>query len=81
MLLEAGVPVSNQSVLPQGINDSYETMHDLLYGLQRIAVRPYYLFQCDPVKGTAHFRVDLRLGMEIMWKYGRISQGSVCLAM
>lgn len=66
MLLEAGGPVSNQSVLLQGINDSYETMRDLLYGLQRIAVRPYYLFQCDPVKRTDHFRVDLRLGMEIM---------------
>jgi lysine 2,3-aminomutase len=71
MLLEAGVPVSNQSVLLRGVNDSYETMRDLLYGLQRISVRPYYLFQCDPVKGTDHFRVDLHSGMEIM---GEISK-------
>jgi lysine 2,3-aminomutase len=43
-------------------------MRDLLYGLQRISVRPYYLFQCDPVRGTDHFRVDLRQGLEIMEK-------------
>lgn len=75
MLLEAGVPVSNQSVLLRGVNDSYETMRDLLYGLQRISVRPYYLFQCDPVKGTDHFRVDLRLGMEIMEKIWKNMSG------
>ncbi|MDI6776664.1 MAG: KamA family radical SAM protein [Syntrophales bacterium] len=68
MLLEAGIPVSNQSVLLRGVNDSYETMRDLLHGLQRISVKPYYLFQCDLVKGTDHFRVDLRLGVEIMEK-------------
>jgi len=66
MLLEAGIPVSNQTVLLRGVNDSYETMRDLLHGLQRISVRPYYLFQCDPVKGTEHFHVDIRTGMEIM---------------
>ncbi|HYA15733.1 MAG TPA: KamA family radical SAM protein [Syntrophales bacterium] len=68
MLLEAGVPVSNQSVLLRGINDSYETMRELLYGLQRISVRPYYLFHCDPVKGTDHFRTDISSGMRIMEK-------------
>jgi lysine 2,3-aminomutase len=71
MLLDAGIPVSNQSVLLRGINDSYETMRDLLYGLQRIAVRPYYLFHCDPVEGTDHFRTDTSTGlkmMETLWK-------------
>ena len=68
MLLEAGIPVSNQSVLLRGVNDSYEVMRELLYGLQRISVRPYYLFQCDPVRGTDHFRVDLWQGLEIMEK-------------
>ncbi len=66
MLLSAGIPVSNQSVLLKGVNDSYQTMKDLLYGLQKMSVRPYYLFQCDPVKGTDHFRVDIWKGMEIM---------------
>ena len=65
-LICAGIPVSNQSVLLKGVNDDYETMRDLLHGLQRISVRPYYLFQCDPVKGTDHFRVDIWKGMEII---------------
>lgn len=66
MLLAAGIPVSNQSVLLSGVNDTHDVMRELLYGLQRISVRPYYLFQCDPVRGTDHFRVDLRRGLEIM---------------
>ncbi|MDD4997225.1 MAG: KamA family radical SAM protein [Syntrophales bacterium] len=66
MLLTAGIPVGNQSVLLKGVNDDYESMRDLLYGLERISVRPYYLFQCDPVRGTDHFRADIRTGMEIM---------------
>lgn len=66
MLLEAGIPISNQSVLLRGVNDSYRIMRELLYGLQRISVRPYYLFQCDPVRGTDHFRADIRQGRKIM---------------
>jgi lysine 2,3-aminomutase len=67
-LLSAGIPVSNQSVLLKGVNDDYETMRDLLYGLQKISVRPYYLFQCDPVKGADHFQVEIWKGMAIMEK-------------
>ena len=66
MLLTAGIPVSNQSVLLKGVNDDYETMRELLIGLERISVRPYYLFQCDPVRGADHFRADIWQGMEIM---------------
>lgn len=68
MLLESGIPVSNQSVLLKGVNDVYEGMRDLVYGLQRLSVRPYYLFQCDPVAGTDHFRCDILKGMEIIEK-------------
>ena len=71
MLLQAGIPVSNQSVLLRGVNDSFETMRDLLYGLQRISVRPYYLFQCEPVAGAGHFRVKADTGktmMERIWR-------------
>ncbi|MDD5476501.1 MAG: KamA family radical SAM protein [Syntrophales bacterium] len=78
MLLEAGIPVSNQSVLLRGINDSYEVMRELLQGLQRISVRPYYLFHCDPVLGTDHFRVDIGKGLEIMEKL-RHSVSGLCL--
>ncbi len=78
MLLDAGIPVSNQSVLLGGVNDSCEAMRDLLHALQRISVRPYYLFQCDAVKGTDHFRVDLRRGMGMMEALRRTISG-LCL--
>ena len=75
MLLEAGIPVSNQSVLLKGINDSYEEMLALLHGLQRISVRPYYLFQCEPVQGADHFRVDILKGTEMMEHVRKTASG------
>ena len=59
-LVDAGIPVSNQCVLLKGVNDSVEALFDLCTGLQRVRVRPYYVFQCDPVEGISHFRVPLR---------------------
>ena len=66
MLLEAGIPVSNQAVLLKGVNDSPETMKSLHYGLQKISVRPYYLFHCDKVLGCEHFRTDIKSGLKMM---------------
>jgi len=66
MLLAAGIPVSNQSVLLKGVNDKKDVMRNLLYGLQNISVRPYYLFHCDPVKGCGHFRTDIQSGLQLM---------------
>lgn len=68
MLQEAGIPVSNQSVLLKGVNDSPDVMQTLLYGLQKISVRPYYLFHCDPAKGCGHFRTDAQAGVIMMEK-------------
>ena len=59
LLVEAGIPLSNQSVLLAGVNDSLEVLAELCCSLQRIRVRPYYLFLCDPVTGTLHFRTSL----------------------
>jgi len=59
-LVDAGIPVSNQTVLLKGVNDSIEALFALCAGLQRIRVRPYYVFLCDPVAGIAHLRVSLR---------------------
>lgn len=56
-LVDNGIPVSNQAVLLRGVNDTAEALADLFRSLQRIRVRPYYLFVCDPVAGTSHFRV------------------------
>jgi lysine 2,3-aminomutase len=78
MLQEAGIPVSNQSVLLKGVNDSPEVMKDLLNNLQKISVRPYYLFHCDPARGCAHFRTDPRAGVAMMEKIWQQSSG-LCL--
>ena len=59
-LVDAGIPVSNQCVLLKGVNDSLEALFDLCTALQRVRVRPYYVFMCDPIAGIAHFRVPLR---------------------
>ncbi len=77
-LLESGIPVLNQSVLLKGVNDDYRTMRELLYGLERICVKPYYLFQCEDVKGTAHFRVDICDGMKLMETLWKTTSG-LCL--
>lgn len=65
-ILCAGIPVNNQSVLLKGINDNVEIMTKLCRGLLKIGVRPYYLFQCDPVRGTCHFRTSVEKGLEII---------------
>ncbi len=67
-LLRAGVPVGNQSVLLKGINDSAETQLKLCHGLLKIKVRPYYLFQCDEVKGVEHLRTPVETGIMIIEK-------------
>lgn len=65
-LLGAGLPINNHSVLLKGVNDSVSTMRELMRGLLRIKVRPYYLFHCDPVTGAGHFRTTVWKGIEIM---------------
>ncbi|MCQ2395628.1 MAG: KamA family radical SAM protein [Kiritimatiellae bacterium] len=64
-LVRAGIPVSCQTVLMAGVNDSADELLDLFRALQRARVRPYYVFQCDPVAGIAHFRVPLEKAQEI----------------
>ncbi len=62
----AGVPLGNQSVLLRGINDDLETMRELVHRLLRMRVRPYYLYQCDLITGSRHFRTDVRKGIDII---------------
>ena len=62
----AGVPLGNQSVLLKGINDDAEVMKQLVHRLLRMRVRPYYLYQMDLITGGAHFKVDVRKGLEII---------------
>jgi lysine 2,3-aminomutase len=66
LLADAGFPVLNQTVLLAGINDDAPTLESLFRGLVRARVRPYYLLQTDPVRGTSHFRTPLGRGLELM---------------
>ncbi|MBI4772278.1 MAG: KamA family radical SAM protein, partial [Chloroflexi bacterium] len=65
-LTRAGVPLGNQSVLLAGVNDSVHIQRQLIHDLVRIRVRPYYLYQCDPIAGSAHFRTSVEKGLEIL---------------
>lgn len=66
MLAGAGIQLGNQSVLLRGVNDDADTLEALSRGLLRIRVKPYYLFHCEPVPGTAHLRVPVSKGMALM---------------
>ncbi|MCX6012261.1 MAG: lysine 2,3-aminomutase, partial [Chloroflexi bacterium] len=74
-LLRAGVPVNNQSVLLKGINDSVEVQTELCHKLLKIKVRPYYLYECDEVQGTEHFRTPVGIGIKIMEKMRGFTSG------
>jgi lysine 2,3-aminomutase len=62
----AGVPLGNQSVLLKGVNDDAEVMKSLVHRLLQMRVRPYYLYQMDLITGGAHFKADVRKGIEII---------------
>jgi lysine 2,3-aminomutase len=73
-LADAGIPLGNQSVLLRGVNDQPQILEELYRRLVRIRVRPYYLYQCDLVRGVEHFRTSVRAGIEIMeYLRGRVS--------
>jgi lysine 2,3-aminomutase len=65
-LADAGIPLGSQTVLLKGVNDDVETMKRLVQGLLKIRVRPYYLYQCDPISGSGHFRTPVETGLEII---------------
>lgn len=65
----AGITVNNQAVLLKGVNDSAESIAELMNGLLRIGVNPYYLYQCMPVSRVRqHFQVPLKRGIELVDK-------------
>jgi len=65
-LTRAGIPVGNQSVLLAGVNDCVNIQRELVHKLVEMRVRPYYLYQCDLVEGSGHFRTPVGKGLEIM---------------
>lgn len=65
-LADAGIPLGSQTVLLKDVNDNVETITKLMQGLLRNRVKPYYLYQCDPISGSAHFRTPVSKGVEII---------------
>ncbi len=73
-LADAGFPVMNHTVLLRGVNDDAGVLKALFRGLVRERVRPYYLLQADPVRGTGHLRTPIETGIRIMEELqGRLS--------
>lgn len=66
LLADAGIPLGNQAVLLRGVNDDVEVMRELMSSLLALRVRPYYIHQMDLVRGTAHFRTPVAVGLEIV---------------
>jgi lysine 2,3-aminomutase len=65
-LADGGFPLGSQTVLLKGINDNVPTMKELMHKLLKIRVRPYYLYQCDLIPGSGHFRTSVKKGLEII---------------
>jgi lysine 2,3-aminomutase len=73
-LADSGFPVMNQTVLLAGVNDDAGVLETLFRGLVRARVKPYYLLQADPVRGTGHLRTPLARGIELMERLqGRVT--------
>jgi lysine 2,3-aminomutase len=65
-LVDAGIPVENQTVLLRGVNSSARILRDLFERLLEWRVRPYYLHQGDLAEGTGHLRTPVEAGIEIL---------------
>jgi lysine 2,3-aminomutase len=65
-LADAGIPLGNQSVLLRHVNDDVTVMQALVQKLLMCRVKPYYLYQCDLITGSAHLRASVSTGLDIM---------------
>ncbi len=74
-LLSACVVLGNQSVLLKGVNDNIDTLLSLNHRLLQMGVRPYYLYQCDLITGSAHLRTDVAKGIELIQKLRGFTTG------
>ncbi|MCB9670926.1 MAG: KamA family radical SAM protein [Alphaproteobacteria bacterium] len=63
---DGGVPMGSQTVLLEGVNDELPVMKSLMQGLLTCRIRPYYIYQCDPIHGSAHLRTTVSKGLEII---------------
>jgi lysine 2,3-aminomutase len=77
-IADAGIPTGSQTVLIRGVNDDVDTMKRLMQGLLRHRVRPYYLYQCDPISGSEHLRTSVAKGLEIIAGLRGYTTGYAC---
>jgi lysine 2,3-aminomutase len=74
-LMAGNAALANQTVMLKGVNDGYEILKKLFYSLESLRIKPYYIFHCDPVKGTSHFKVPLKSGLKLMNRLRRNISG------
>jgi lysine 2,3-aminomutase len=73
-IIDAGIPMLSQSVLLRGVNDDIETLAALMRAFVECSIKPYYLHHADLAPGTAHLRVSMEEGRDLMRRLrGRIS--------
>ncbi len=65
-LADAGIPLGSQTVVMKGINDDISIMKPLMQGLLKRRVKPYYLYQTDPIRGSGHFRTTVETGLKLI---------------
>ncbi len=65
-LADAGIPLGSQTVLLKDVNDDADIYKILTHELLKVRVKPYYLYQCDPIPGSAHFRTSVAKGLDII---------------
>ncbi len=68
LIAESGIPMGSQTVLLKGVNDRPHIMRKLVHELLKVRVRPYYIYQCDPIMGSSHFRTPVSVGVNIIEK-------------
>ena len=78
ILRAAGIPLLSQSVLLRDVNDNAETLKKLFYELVELSIKPYYLHQCDPARGTKKYWVNIKNGKKIMHQLRKEISG-ICL--
>jgi lysine 2,3-aminomutase len=59
LIADAGIPMMNQMVLLNGVNNHPAIIQGLSRRLLYLRVKPYYMFQCDPSEGTDHLRISI----------------------
>ncbi len=57
--VDSGIPVFNQMVFLNGVNNHAAVVQALNRRLLALRVKPYYMFQCDPSEGTDHLRTSI----------------------